>query len=44
MAEFHFVEDYETYVRRLISSYPIDEAMSLALGAADRGPHRAAKP
>jgi DNA-binding SARP family transcriptional activator len=32
MAEFHFVEDYETYVRSLIASHPIDEAMSLAVG------------
>jgi ubiquinone/menaquinone biosynthesis C-methylase UbiE len=32
MAEFHFVEDYETYVRSLIASYPIDDAMSLAVG------------
>ena len=31
MAEFHFVEDYETYVRSLIASYPIDEAIASPL-------------
>ena len=32
MAKFHFVEDYERLVRRLRWKYPIDEAMSLAVG------------
>lgn len=32
MAQFHFVEDYEKFVRDLMASYPIDEAMSLAVG------------
>jgi ubiquinone/menaquinone biosynthesis C-methylase UbiE len=32
MAEFHFVEDYERLVAQLIEKYPIDEAMSLAVG------------
>lgn len=32
MAEFHFVEDYERQVAALIDAYPIDEAMSLAVG------------
>jgi ubiquinone/menaquinone biosynthesis C-methylase UbiE len=32
MAEFHFVEDYESVIRSLIASYPIDEAMSIAVG------------
>jgi ubiquinone/menaquinone biosynthesis C-methylase UbiE len=32
MAEFHFIEDYEKWVASLIASYPIDEAMSLAVG------------
>lgn len=32
MAQFHFVEDYERYVRALMRSHPIDEAMSLAVG------------
>lgn len=32
MAEFHFVEDYEKYVARLIRDYPIDEAMAHAVG------------
>ncbi|RWP87589.1 MAG: class I SAM-dependent methyltransferase [Mesorhizobium sp.] len=34
MAEFHFVEDYEKHVARLIRDHPIDEAMSLAVGGA----------
>ncbi|GJE62580.1 class I SAM-dependent methyltransferase [Methylobacterium trifolii] len=32
MAQFHFVEDYERHVRRLMRKHPIDEAMSLAVG------------
>lgn len=32
MAQFHFVEDYEKMVARLIEKYPIDEAMALAVG------------
>jgi ubiquinone/menaquinone biosynthesis C-methylase UbiE len=32
ISRFHFVKDYETHVRSLIASYPIDEAMSLAAG------------
>ncbi len=32
VAKFHFVEDYEKHVARLIKSYPIDTAMSLAVG------------
>lgn len=32
MAQFHFVEDYERYVSNLIATYPIDEAMALAVG------------
>lgn len=32
MAQFHFVEDYERLVARLIETYPIDEAMSLVVG------------
>lgn len=32
MAQFHFVEDYERHVARLIKRHPIDEAMSLAVG------------
>jgi hypothetical protein len=34
MAESHFVEDYERLVAQLIEKYPIDEAMSLAVGCA----------
>ena len=34
MAEFHFVEDYERHVARLMRDHPIDEAMSLAVGGA----------
>jgi ubiquinone/menaquinone biosynthesis C-methylase UbiE len=32
MAEFHFVADYEKYVAKLVSTYPIDEAMAHAVG------------
>ncbi len=32
MAKFHFVEDYERLVRRLRWKYPLDEAMSRAVG------------
>jgi ubiquinone/menaquinone biosynthesis C-methylase UbiE len=32
MAQFHFAEDYERHVAQLIEKYPIDEAMSLAVG------------
>lgn len=32
MAKFHFVEDYERHVDGLIEKYPIDEAMSRAVG------------
>jgi len=32
MAQFHFIEDYERHVAHLIKKYPIDEAMSLAIG------------
>lgn len=32
MAQFHFVEDYERLVARLIATYPLDEAMSRAVG------------
>lgn len=32
MAQFHFVEDYERLVARLIKDHPIDEAMSYAVG------------
>jgi ubiquinone/menaquinone biosynthesis C-methylase UbiE len=32
MAKFHFVEDYEQLVAELINKYPIEEAMSLAVG------------
>jgi ubiquinone/menaquinone biosynthesis C-methylase UbiE len=28
----HFVDEYETFVRELIASHPLDEAMSLAVG------------
>ena len=34
MAQFHFVEDYERLVADLLCKYPIDEAMSLAVGGA----------
>lgn len=32
MARFHFVEDYEALVAKLIQDHPLDEAMSLAVG------------
>ncbi len=32
MAKFHFVEDYERHVARLLRKHPRDEAMSLAVG------------
>jgi SAM-dependent methyltransferase len=32
MAQFHFVEDYERLVADLVARFPIDEAMSLAVG------------
>jgi ubiquinone/menaquinone biosynthesis C-methylase UbiE len=32
MAKFHFIEDYERLVRRLMWKYPIHEAMSRAVG------------
>lgn len=32
MAKFHYVEDYERLVAQLVASYPLDEAMSLAVG------------
>jgi ubiquinone/menaquinone biosynthesis C-methylase UbiE len=32
MAEFHFVEDYRRHIANLVANYPIDEAMSLAVG------------
>lgn len=32
MAQFHFVEDYERHVANLKANYPLDEAMSLAVG------------
>jgi ubiquinone/menaquinone biosynthesis C-methylase UbiE len=32
MAEFHFVEDYERVVAGLLAQYPVDEAMSRAVG------------
>jgi ubiquinone/menaquinone biosynthesis C-methylase UbiE len=32
VAEFHFVEDYQRLVNRLIAEHPIDEAMSMAVG------------
>lgn len=32
MARFHFVEDYEAYVRQLTRDLPLDEAMSVAVG------------
>jgi len=30
--EYHFVQSYRRYVRNLIKAYPIDEAMSMAVG------------
>ncbi|MBY0299325.1 MAG: class I SAM-dependent methyltransferase [Methylobacterium sp.] len=32
MARFHFVEDYERVVRKLVKRYPLDEAMRRAVG------------
>lgn len=32
MAKFHFVEDYELFVKNLLNTKPLDEAMSLAVG------------
>lgn len=32
MAQFHFVEDYETHVKKLLATKPLDEAMSDAVG------------
>jgi ubiquinone/menaquinone biosynthesis C-methylase UbiE len=32
MAKFHFVEDYEALVDKLIKEHPLDEAMSIAIG------------
>lgn len=32
MAQFHFVEDYEKHVAKLLTAYPLDKAMSLAVG------------
>jgi ubiquinone/menaquinone biosynthesis C-methylase UbiE len=32
VAEFHFVEDYEKLVKRLIAEHPIDKAMEIAVG------------
>jgi len=32
MAKFHFVEDYERLVAQLMATYPLDEAMSRAVG------------
>ncbi|GJE50481.1 2-methoxy-6-polyprenyl-1,4-benzoquinol methylase, mitochondrial [Methylobacterium tardum] len=32
MAKFHFVEDYEQFVRQLMRDLPLDEAMSRAVG------------
>jgi hypothetical protein len=29
---FHFVEDYRRHVSNLLASYPLDQAMSLAVG------------
>ena len=34
MAQFHFVEDYERLVNRLIAENPIDDAMAMAVGGA----------
>lgn len=34
MAQFHFVEDYERYVADLIREYPLEEAMTRAVGGA----------
>jgi len=35
MAQFHFVEDYENLIHRLVAAHPIDEAMALAVGGGD---------
>lgn len=35
MAQFHFIEDYEKLVARLVADHPIDEAMSRAVGGGD---------
>lgn len=32
MAQFHFIEDYEKFVNGLVATYPIEEAMSIAVG------------
>src|SRR5689334_18149121 len=32
MAQFHFVEDYEKLVAKLVRSHPLDEAMAKAVG------------
>ena len=32
MAKFHYIEDYERLVENLIATYPMDEAMSRAVG------------
>jgi len=32
VAQFHFVEDYERVVAHLLQTYPLDEAMSMAVG------------
>jgi ubiquinone/menaquinone biosynthesis C-methylase UbiE len=32
MAKFHFVEDYEAHVKKLLATKPLDEAMSEAVG------------
>jgi ubiquinone/menaquinone biosynthesis C-methylase UbiE len=32
MAKFHFVEDYEAHVKKLLATKPLDEAMSDAVG------------
>ncbi len=37
MAQFHFVEDYERLVERLIAEHPLDKAMELAVGGAYEG-------
>lgn len=34
MAEFHFVEDYEKLVDRLVAEHPLDDAMAMAVGGA----------
>lgn len=32
MAKFHFVEDYERHIKKLVKAHDLDEAMSLAVG------------